>query len=106
MTTSKPSEASRMRGKSLLPVYPVITVLALLLAPSIAIGDVTIPPSGHFIVDTAGIIDPAVEQRLELWLSELERKTTAQVKVLSVQTTDGEDFFTFVHRHAEAWKLG
>ena len=43
---------------------------------------------------------------MEGWLRELERKTTAQVKVLTVPTTDGEDIFGFVQRHAEAWRLG
>jgi len=38
---------------------------------------------------------------MERWLRELEQKTKAQVKVLTVQTTDGEDMFGFVQRHAE-----
>jgi uncharacterized protein len=47
-----------------------------------------------------------VEQRLEGWLRELEQKTTAQVKVLTVDSLDGEDVFAFAQRHAELWKLG
>lgn len=71
-----------------------------------AAGEVTVSDPGTFVVDRAGIIDAGAEGRLESWLRELEQKTTAQLKVLTVPTTDGEDFFGFVQRHAELWKLG
>lgn len=74
-------------------------------APSV-LATVTVQDPGTYIVDRAGIIDDGVERQLEGWLRELEQKTTAQVKVLTVPTTDGEDSFNFVHRHAELWKLG
>lgn len=80
-------------------------VLLALVAPR-AIAEVTIPDPGSYIVDRAGIVDDAVERQLEGWLRELEQKTSAQVKVLTAPTTDGEDVFGFCHRHAELWKLG
>lgn len=61
---------------------------------------------GTFVVDRAGVVDPRVEQQIEGWLRELEQKTTAQVKVLTVPSTNGEDIFTFSQRHAERWNLG
>ncbi|MEK7731253.1 MAG: TPM domain-containing protein, partial [Planctomycetota bacterium] len=66
----------------------------------------TIQDPGTYVIDRAGIIDDGIERQLEGWLRELEQKTTAQVKVLTVPTTDGEDLFSFVQRHAELWKLG
>lgn len=80
--------------------------LALLWVASFASGAITIPDPGSFVVDRAGVVDGSTEQQLEGWLRELEQKTTAQVKVLTVATTDGEDVFGFCHRHAEQWKLG
>ena len=68
--------------------------------------EVTIPDPGSYVVDKANLINIGEEQQLERLLRELEEKTTAQVKVLTVPTTSGEDFFGFVHRHAELWKLG
>ncbi|MCH5374020.1 MAG: TPM domain-containing protein, partial [Planctomycetes bacterium] len=69
-------------------------------------GEVTVQDDGSFVIDQAALLDPATEDKLEAWLKELERKTTAQVKLLTVKTTDGEDVFSFGHRHAELWKLG
>ncbi len=69
-------------------------------------GEVTVSDPGTYVVDRAGIVDDRIEASLNGWLRELEQKTTAQVKVLTVATTNGEDFFTFVQRHAELWQLG
>ena len=85
----------------------LISVLAGLgLAWSAAQAEVSVSDPGTYVVDQADIIGPSAERQLEGWLQELAQKTTAQVKVLTVPTTEGEDFFTFVHRHAESWKLG
>ncbi len=93
--------ALRMTRKS----TPAVMAILLVAVPS-AVGEVTVRDPGSYVVDRAEIVDAAVEQKLEGWLRELEQKTTAQVKVLTVKTTDGEDFFGFVQRHAELWKLG
>jgi uncharacterized protein len=84
----------------------MIAAIGLGVSAHSAVANVTVRDSGTFVIDRAGIIDDRVEQQLEGWLRELEQKTTAQVKVLTVPTTDGEDFFSFVQRHAELWKLG
>ena len=90
---------------------PTIYVCALLsltgsLARAKPSAEVTVADPGTYVVDRAGIVDDRVEASLNGWLRELEQKTTAQVKVLTVATTNGEDFFSFVHRHAELWRLG
>jgi len=88
-----------MRGKTLLGCL-------LLATPPAARATVTIQDPGTYVVDQAGIMDADTEARLNQRLAELEQKTAAQVKILTVQTIDGEDWFGFVHRHAELWKLG
>ncbi len=80
--------------------------LLLAIASAGAAAEVTVPDDGKFVIDRAGLLEPAVKQKLETWLSELQQKTTAQVKLLTVPTTDGEDVFGFGQRHAERWKLG
>lgn len=92
-----------MRGSGAL--FLIIALGAAASARS-APAAVTVQDPGAYVVDRAGIIDDGVERQLEGWLRELEQKTTAQVKVLTVPTTDGDDLFTFVQRHAELWKLG
>ena len=87
-------------------LFPTLILFLVVLCPTGVLGEVSIPDPGTFVVDTAGIIDASVERQLEGWLRELEQKTTAQVKVLTVPSTDGEDVFTFSQRHAEMWKLG
>ena len=73
---------------------------------SSASAEVTVRDPGTFVVDVAHVMDDMAERKLEGYLRELEQKTGTQVKVLTVPTTDGEDFFGFVQRHAELWKLG
>ena len=51
-------------------------------------------------------MEAATRQSLEGELKELQDKTTAQVKILVVPTLEGEDFFSFVQRHFDKWKLG
>lgn len=81
-----------------------VCLLAALSSTAFAI--VTVADPGTFVVDRADVIDDAVESELEADLKELERKTTAQVKLLTVESLDGEEVFSFAERHFEAWKLG
>jgi uncharacterized protein len=81
-------------------------LMASLLVAVRAQGEVTVPQTGEYVVDTAGVVDAKSKAEIEGWLRELEEKTTAQVKVLTVPSTGGEDFFGFVQRHYDLWKLG
>ncbi|MBI3840014.1 MAG: TPM domain-containing protein [Planctomycetia bacterium] len=67
---------------------------------------VDIADTGAFVIDTAHVLDPATRERLQALLKELEQKTTDQIKVLTVETTGGEDIFSFAQRHYDHWKLG
>jgi uncharacterized protein len=82
-----------------------LVLLALCLTP--ARGEVTVPDPGRtVVVDGAGILSEPQRADLERWLTELEQKTTAEVKVLTVRTADGEPISDFGQRHYELWKLG
>ena len=95
-----------MRGKTSSRFPLAFILLTSLLCSTTVYGEILISDPGTYVVDTAGVIQTSDRRQLEGWLRELEQKTTAQVKVLTVQTTEGEDIFSFVQRHAEAWKLG
>ncbi|MHC4610711.1 MAG: TPM domain-containing protein, partial [Planctomycetota bacterium] len=82
-----------MRGS---PRSSSVVALSMLVWAGSAAAELTIPKPNRFVVDRAGIIDPVIEQRLEGWLAELSQKTTANVKVLTVPTIEGQDFFDFV----------
>ncbi|MBW1644766.1 MAG: TPM domain-containing protein [Deltaproteobacteria bacterium] len=63
------------------------------------------PPA--YVVDLAAIIDPATEQKLNLYLRELEEKTTAQLVVLTIRSLEGEPLEEFSLRVAnDLWRLG
>jgi len=66
------------------------------------------PPArpSNYVVDLAGIIDPTAEQGLNTYLRELDKKTTAQVLVLTVKSLDGESIEGFSLDMAEKWRLG
>jgi uncharacterized protein len=68
--------------------------------------EVTVRDPGTRIVDEAHVIDADTIQKLDGYLEELEQKTTAQVKVLTVRNDDGEDIASFAQRHFDLWKLG
>ncbi len=101
-----PGRSTARRAFSIFSPPLLAALLVLGAVASFLSAEITIRDPGTFVVDTAGIIDGTAERRLEGWLRELEQTTTAQVKVLTVETTGGEDFFSFVHRHANGWKLG
>ena len=93
-----------MAGK---PTRLIVLAIALLAAPPLwAAERVTVPDPGTYVVDRADVLPPEREAQIGQWLRELEQKTTAQIKVLTVPTTGTEDIFTFSQRHFDLWKLG
>ncbi|MCH8241474.1 MAG: TPM domain-containing protein, partial [Planctomycetes bacterium] len=63
--------------------------LLIVFAVTSARAEVTVQDPHTYVVDQAGMIDAGMERKMEGWLRELEQKTTAQVRVLTVTTTDG-----------------
>ncbi len=66
------------------------------------------PPArpANYVVDLAGVINSRTKQQLDSLLHDLERKTGAQLVILTVKSLDGEDINGFSMRTAEQWKLG
>jgi len=64
------------------------------------------PRPANYVVDLADIIDPTAEQALNSYLRELDKKTSAQVVVLTIKSLDGESIEGFSIDMAEKWRLG
>ncbi len=46
------------------------------------------PADSGYVVDQSGIIDSAAQSRLEAWILELKQKTSAEVAVVTVDSTE------------------
>ena len=86
--------------------FKSIIIWLSLLAPLGALQALELPRPTNYVVDTAGVIDAGLENQLNANLSELERKTGAQLIVLTVPTTEGEPLESFNIRLLDKWKLG
>ena len=85
---------------------PFALALAALTLVAVAASDVPIPTPQGFVTDLAGVLDPDVRARLTRLLEELQAKTGAEIAVVTVDTTQPLDDFTYALRIAEAWKPG
>ncbi len=88
-----------------------IFILAVILAVAAALNATASTPEPpavprDYVTDLAGIINSDVKTRLNALLQELERKTTAQVLVLTVQSLDGQSIEEFSFNTKEKWRLG
>ena len=60
-----------------------------------------------YVVDLAGIVDDATENRLNGYLQQLEQKTTAQLVALTIRSLEGESIEDFSIKIAhDKWQLG
>ncbi len=82
-------------------------LLVLLLPLSAAASTPPVPahPPGY-VVDLADMLSPAKEKQLDDLLRGLEKQTTAQMVILTVDSLDDEDINSFSLQVAEQWKLG
>jgi uncharacterized protein len=97
ITKESAAESSRRRVSS----FCIAT--SLLLLATTVLADET-PRTG--VIDRAGVVDEATEARINAWLLELETKTKAQLKVLTVETTEGRDIYEFGKETFNRWRLG
>jgi uncharacterized protein len=84
----------------------VIAGLALLLAATAALGAKAVPFLAGRVNDTAGIVPAPARDRIEGKLQELERRTGAQVAVLTVDSLEGDPIEDYAVRVFQTWKLG
>jgi uncharacterized protein len=82
--------------------FPVCALLLLSAAPIVVADDIQkIVPSGY-VTDLAGVIPSANRQRIETLCTELERKTGAQLAVVTVRSLDDrpiEDYAVDLFKH-------
>ena len=81
-------------------------LLALLAAPLAAPAQQIPDKPRDYVVDLAGVVDRGIANSLNGYLQELERKTSVQMLVLTVDSTAGVPIEDFSLRVAEKWKLG
>jgi uncharacterized protein len=95
-----------MTSKNRFAVFPAILFLCLVVG---SVSHATAVPEKppKYVVDLAGIIDDATENRLNGYLQELEQKTTAQAVILTIPSLEGESIedFSITIAH-DKWKLG
>ncbi len=95
-----------MRLINKLAVFGVVCFLMFNATSVVYAIDIPVRPPAP-VVDLAGIIDDSVETKLNLYLRELEQKTTAQVVILTIKSLAGQPLeelsITIAH---DKWKLG
>lgn len=87
-------------------MYKLATTLLLAVLAGAAAAQVAIPTPQGFVTDTAGVIDAATRAKLSRLIEELKQKTGAEIAVLTVDSTQPLDDFTYAMQVAEAWKPG
>ena len=69
--------------------------------------EVNIPSRGQgYVSDFAGLLEPSDKTAIIKFASELEKKTTSQIAVVTIQTTQPETIQGFSVRLFDQWKIG
>lgn len=85
----------------------LITLFLCLLAASVSYSAGVPERPLNYVVDLAGIVDDATENRLNGYLQQLEQKTTVQLVILTIKSLEGESIEDFSISIAhDKWKLG
>ena len=86
--------------------FAALFALAWLALATATFAQTAIPDLTGRVVDQVGILHPTTERVLTEKLAGLERKTGAQVAVLTIESLSGEPIEDYAIRVARAWKLG
>jgi uncharacterized protein len=92
-------------------MFKKAVIIAIIFLWSVASGSFASTPQApamprDYVTDLAGVITSGVKSQLNASLQELERKTTSQVLVLTVQSLDNQSVEEFSFNTKEKWKLG
>ncbi len=98
MTTTR-----RRRPGALAAVVAAAAMLALAVSSGAAL---EVPRLSSRVTDLASMLDPAVRERLETKLRDLEGRTGAQVAVLTIPSLEGDSLERYSVAVAQSWKLG
>jgi len=84
----------------------VLAATIALARGALAAGEPPVVAPQGFVTDLAGVVSPAARGRITRLAEELQAKTGAEIAVVTVQTTQPLDDFTYAMRIADAWKPG
>ncbi len=85
---------------------PWLIALAVFLSLAGSLTAKEVPYLTGRVMDTAGLLSPAAEARIESALESLEEERGSQLAVLTVDALEGEAIGAYALRVAETWKLG
>ena len=92
----------------MIKVKRIVAVVCILIAAA-GMGvakELSLPEHSGFINDYAGILDPAAKQKLDGLVKTLEQKTSAELALAIVNTTEPLDPKTYAVKLFEKWKIG
>ncbi len=81
-------------------------ILALFILISVGALAQEVPAPQGYVSDYAEVLTPQMREKLTALLQELEQKTTAQIAVLTVKTTQPYDDFQYALKVFDSWKIG
>lgn len=79
---------------------------AIVVCPGLALADFTVPPYKGYVNDYANVLSPETEARMEATAQELDRKTGAQMAVLTVLSLEGRTVEEAALKTAREWGMG
>jgi uncharacterized protein len=62
--------------------------------------------ASNYVDDFAGVLDSPTQARLNDLCQQVDQKAHAQIAVVTVKSTDGEDVFTYAVNLYQAWGIG
>lgn len=80
-------------------------LFALGFFPALAIAALPERPAGH-VTDQAQVLNDSTERQVEMILTDLEQKTSAEVAVVTVTSLEGGTVDDVANRLFESWKIG
>ncbi len=81
-------------------------IFGLLMLISVGALAQEVPAPQGYVSDYAGVLTPQMREKLTTLLQELEQKTTAQIAVLTVKTTQPLDKFQYAEKVFTSWGIG
>lgn len=79
-------------------------ILLMLLVP--AASAVSYPQFRGYVTDNANMIDQSYETKITQLAGEIERETTVQIAVVTVDSLEGESIYTYSVNLFEKWGIG
>ncbi|MBW4026070.1 MAG: TPM domain-containing protein [Acidobacteria bacterium] len=92
--------------KQLFRVGVLLVVLAALSVAGFAQAVKDLPSPTNYVSDFAQVLSPAVTQQLDQLCAEVDHQAKAQIAVVTVETTAGQEIGDYAVQLEDAWKVG